>query len=130
LVLAGLGVSSLLNRLGVVDPGQRLLWGGAPAFLIAAGVILTPNRRRDDLFSRALVLCGGASYALYLTHMFTLRLLTEAWSKFGLGAPGAYLACGFVLAIAASVGVHLWVEQPILALLNRWIGTRPRGSGR
>jgi exopolysaccharide production protein ExoZ len=129
LVVAGLALSSVLTRLFGVGDGERLVWGGAPAVLIAAGIMLAPSPNGASWLTRVLVLCGGASYALYLTHMFTLRLLTTAWSRIGVGGPVGYLVCGFVLAIGASVAAYLWIEQPVLAYLNRTISPK-RAPGR
>jgi len=128
LVAAGLGLSSALSRLGIVDPGMRLIWGGAPALLIAAGVMLGAEPDPGARLTRALVLGGGASYALYLTHMFSLRLLTALWARLGFGAPLAYLGVGLALATAVAVGVHLWVETPVLEAFHRLIGRGAVGS--
>jgi peptidoglycan/LPS O-acetylase OafA/YrhL len=127
LIVAGVGLSVVMTKLGLTNHVDRDLWGGAPAFLIAAGAILGPRTAKGSALgpvTRALVLCGDASYALYLTHMFAIRALTTAWARLHLHAPIAYLACGLVLSTALAVGIHLWVERPVLSMLKTVI--RPR----
>ena len=128
LIVTGVGLSVAMTRLGLTNHVDRDLWGGAPAFLIAAGAVLGQRAARVGPLgpvTRLFVLCGDASYALYLSHMFILRALTTVWAKSHLHHPMAYLVCGMVLSTAAAVGVYLWVERPVLSLLKRFIRPRP-----
>lgn len=137
LIVLGVGLSILFTRLGLTDHVDRDLWGGAPAFLIAAGAILGPRRKADaegapkaaaamGPITRSLVLCGDASYALYLSHMFSVRALTTLWVKLHLHSSLAYLVCGMILSTVVAVGVYLLVERPVLGLLKGVI--RPRAG--
>ena len=133
LVVAGVGLSILFTRLNLAPHVDRDLWGGAPAFLIAAGAVLGGARRRDEAAAvvklnplmRLLVLGGDASYALYLSHMFSVRILTTVWTKLHLHAPAAYLAIGLAAPIAVSIGVYLLIERPVLGGLKILIRPRP-----
>jgi peptidoglycan/LPS O-acetylase OafA/YrhL len=128
LIILGVGLSISLTKLGLTNHVDRDLWGGAPAFLIAAGAILGHPGGADGRlspFTRLLVLCGDASYALYLSHMFSVRALTTVWSKLHWHAPIAYLACGLVLSTAVAVGVYLWIERPVLGLLKSVVRPKP-----
>lgn len=69
------------------------------------------------------------SYALYLTHLPIMRVIY----KLGL-APTNALGCYaiavvfMVLAIASAALVYRGFERPILALRDRWVPARPRGT--
>ncbi len=134
LIATGIGLSIIFTRLGVAQHVDREIWGGLPAVLIAAGAILGPKRggapppaSARDLgpLVRLLVLGGDASYALYLSHMFSVRLLSTAWTRLHLHAPAAYLAVGLVASILVSVGVFWFIERPVLAGLKALIRPKP-----
>ena len=72
--------------------------------------------------SRALVLLGDASFALYLIHLPLIQWLLPLNEK--LETPLPVLAiCGLVtlLAISLSIGVFRLVEKPLLRASRRWI---------
>ena len=99
----------------------------APAFaglLLTALALLVGGLRFERLLPRwrGLELMGDASYATYLTHMFVVgavvgvgsRLLPEGGSSY-LGMVGTAI----VLASAVGIGVHLFIERPLLGLMRR-----------
>lgn len=105
---AGMILLVLLDQTGL----PRFLAAGIPAVLIvAAGTLFAPA---IDLPMQSL---GDASFALYLSHRFTLRVLTlgllphiqadMAWAYVG-------LACAACLGVA--VLVHHRIERPLLAM--------------
>lgn len=97
---------------------SRWLWGGAPALLVGAALMLGP--RIGGFPGRALARGGDASYALYLSHPFALNILSLAWGRLHLpGAGWAYVCVGMAACVAAAFAVHQLVEAPILALLRR-----------
>ena len=101
-----------------MEPYQQLdrwIWGGLPAFAIAAGLALGPPVR-----SRWATIGGDASYALYLSHSFVLSLLAVVWAKARRPGNGwLYVVTGLVLCVLASVLVHRLVEAPMLKALRR-----------
>jgi exopolysaccharide production protein ExoZ len=97
---------------------SRWLWGGAPALLITASLMLGPQV--GGLAGRVMARIGDASYALYLCHPFVLNVLALAWTRLSLPKSGwLYIACGMLACIAAALAVHRTVEVPLLALLRR-----------
>jgi peptidoglycan/LPS O-acetylase OafA/YrhL len=97
----------------------RWLWGGAPALLLGAALMLGPEV--GGRTGRVLAAGGDASYALYLSHPFAMTALSLAWNRLAIGANGwAYVVAGLIVCIAFAVVVHRLVEAPILALLRRW----------
>lgn len=124
LLALGLGLSIATTRFHLVDAIPRPLWGGVPAACVFAGVCLGEQPGRTGPLLAFAVLGGDASYALYLTHMFSIRILTSVWAHFGLGTPLAYLGAGLVTATVAAIFVHLWIERPILRALTPRLSRR------
>lgn len=109
-----LGVAGLALLVALDGSGlPRVLSAGLPAtVLVAAGTLFCP--RRPLPFQ----LVGDASYALYLSHRFALRGLTLLVLPLLPGtSAGAALFCviAIMVSIAVGIGVHLWVERPMLA---------------
>lgn len=122
--LIGLGAIGLLfaPSLGLAGPFARLLESGVPAALLVAGTVFAAAPAPSRL-TGWLVLGGDASFALYLSHPFSINLLILAWQKLHLDAPWLFVATCLVVAIGAAIMVHLVIEKPLLAYLNR--GARP-----
>lgn len=97
---------------------DRWIFWGVPAAMIVAAVVLGPDLPQGR-WSRLLVLGGDASYALYLSHLFTLRGLGLVWSAARLGSVGGYVATAVVASVGVAVVVHLGFEKPLLARLRR-----------
>lgn len=117
LVGVGLMLAVLFFQTGSYEYLPRLITGGIPAVLITAAVVLG-NPAPDGRVSRFLALGGDASYALYLTHPFTIKIFAAISVKAGLPLHALYWL-GMLATIAGSLAVHLWVEKPIGAALSR-----------
>lgn len=93
---------------------------GLPAGAIVAGCVLGPAWPR---WSGVLLIgaVGDASYSLYLTHPFTIRVLRTVWAV-TLG-PFLPVSIFLVLSCGAAVGVALlvfrWIENPMTLYLHR-----------
>lgn len=122
LVLGGVALAVAFFQASLYEHVWRLVTGGIPAALIVSAAVLGPALR-ETWPTRALALGGDASYALYLTHPFTIKLFGVVGSKLALPLPAIY-AIGFVLTVLVSVGVHLMVEKPISGWLLRKTGRR------
>ena len=106
--------------------GERWLYMGLPALLICAAAALTPEPVAMGRTRRLLILAGDASYALYLSHPFTLAVLAAVWPR-GMNQPWLFLGLALALAIAVSIALHLAVERRVTNFLNRWLTLRPAG---
>jgi exopolysaccharide production protein ExoZ len=115
LLLLGIGLALLV----ALDPTPlpRFVAAGLPAALIVvAGTLLCPERALPGQ------IFGDASYALYLSHRFTLRAMTILLLPLlpeGAWAAWAYVALACVTATAVSILVHRWIERPVLRFLSR-----------
>ncbi|HEY6816342.1 MAG TPA: acyltransferase [Croceibacterium sp.] len=105
----------------------RWLWAGVPALLIAAGVILG-SEFPDGRARRWLILGGGASYVLYLSHLFTLKVIGIAWEKAGIESSFGFLLVAGTAALGAAVLIHLYVEKPVLRASRRFLPGRPKAA--
>ncbi|TNF19045.1 MAG: acyltransferase [Rhodobacteraceae bacterium] len=109
---AGLALLALLHQTAL----PRFLAAGLPAMLIvAAGTLFAPDRPLP--FQRL----GDASYALYLSHRFTLRAATLALLPILPATPLAAVAFCAALTLAClwtALLVHRHIERPLLAALT------------
>lgn len=103
----------------IVPEGPRWIFGGVPAaaILIAA---LALERRGRALSNPIVQLLGASSYALYLSHPFVLQglgRLIEPINNAWLAIPATIAA--IATAQVVGVGIHLWIEKPMMAVLGR-----------
>lgn len=110
-LVAGLALMVLLHQTAL----PRVLAAGLPAMLIvAAGTLFCPDRAMPWQG------LGDASYALYLSHRFTLRAATLLLLPL---LPADPLAAGIFCALTCaaclwvSVLVHRHIERPMMAAL-------------
>lgn len=115
---AGFALLAFLFHTGWQPPELRFLWAGIPALLICTGLALSDRQERHSRLYEAVVLCGSASYALYLSHLFTIKLVGVIWRKLAVGVPWAFILAASAAAVIASVLVYLLVEKPLVARLS------------
>lgn len=133
---AGLAISvggfvllSLFYLIGWQPATLRFVWGGVPALIICGGLALSEQRSSSSKIYKFLVLCGSASYALYLSHLFTVKLIGVVWRKLSLGMPWTMLAVTSIAAVLVSLIVYIVIEKPVITWLNRrFTVRRPPGS--
>jgi exopolysaccharide production protein ExoZ len=127
--LVGLGIVALFTLYPVVlGPYQRLLTAGVPAALIVAGCAFLPFDATSRL-GRGLVLGGDASYALYLSHPFSINLVALVMLKTHHLIPGwVFVPLAIIAALVGSLVVHLLIERPLTERLNRRLAPRAKAS--
>ena len=126
-VTAGaLGAVALGPLAGSVDGLAPWAREGVPAAFVVGGCVLGP-RWATGRAVVALALVGDASYSLYLSHPFAVRLLGAAWTAAApAGAPlSLYLSAACAAAIGSALLLHRFVERPMTeALQRRGLGGR------
>ena len=83
--------------------------------------MLFRSRWRGASAVAALALVGDASYSLYLSHPFAVRLLGVAWTAaIPAGAPPVlFLASACAAAVLGALALHRFVERPMTEALQR-----------
>lgn len=99
----------------------RALWMGLPAASLCAATVLTVERSGSSTIRRFLALLGDASYALYLTHPFSLALMLMLGQGLGLPISWDWVGTGCVMAVAGALVFHLVLERPAVAWLHHRI---------
>ena len=128
LVVLGLGLMLLFKAIGMVghDWHLRILWMGVPALCICAGTVLAVSGGERPLspFKRLLVLLGDASYAIYLSHPFSLNAVAVVWKHVGPINAWVYVCTACVVSVLVGVAAHLWMEKPMTRYLNHQVERR------
>jgi exopolysaccharide production protein ExoZ len=98
----------------------RVLTWGLPAGCIVLGTVIA-ERGGLAVGSRAILILGAASYAIYLLHPIAVGQLLQL-PPHSPPASWAILIGATVAIVALSFAFHLWVEAPMLRKLRRLIG--------
>jgi exopolysaccharide production protein ExoZ len=99
-----------------------LFAGLSPTLIVAGTLALEPALRRAP--SVLLHTVGNASYSIYLSHLFFLRVSELSWRHFvGFGSSevmeATYVVVAFIFAVAGGVAVHYFIERPMLLLFHQ-----------
>src|SRR3569623_180021 len=111
---AGLGLGQLID---IGGPFDRALPAGIPAALVVAGTVFARPRTLGAI-GKALVVGGAASYALYLSHPFSINVVILGWQRLHLSAPWLFIGVTIVVSVAVAVVIHRVLERPLLKRLN------------
>lgn len=97
----------------------RIIKLGIPSFLII--ILAAFSRPANDLFYRVLYLIGGASYSIYLSHLYLAELKPLALKWFGRNDFVFYWSSSILAIIAIIFGIFLYkiVEEPIANYFRR-----------
>jgi peptidoglycan/LPS O-acetylase OafA/YrhL len=93
---------------------------GVPAALLTLAAACGPQIPQGPRWSRALMVGGAASYALYLSHPFAINAVLVPWERVVDGHAWAFVAVAAAVALATALAVHWWVERPMLARSRAW----------
>lgn len=128
LAAAGTAAAILLGARGGTVGLDPWVAAGIPAGAILAASVVGPIWRpwRGVLMLAAL---GDASYSLYLTHPFAIRLLRVGWGATigGLWPLGVFAVVAVIAAVILALLVYRLVERPMTAALNRRFPLVERG---
>ena len=133
LFFAGGSINEYLYS-GLIEQGfhvvPRVLIYGIPASMILTGLVRMEKTAGIQAPLRFSALTGGASYAIYLSHILILTVvwntgfnqLIASWS-------GNMIIAAYILLMASilgySVAHYVYLEKPLHRLFKRWIGLGP-----
>jgi peptidoglycan/LPS O-acetylase OafA/YrhL len=126
MVAAGFALMAILQAQHIAGHYWALkwLWMGIPAMLIGGGLFLAHENNEPGALKKILVFAGDCSYALYLSHPFTLNLVALVMRKIGPVDPNVYLIVAFSASVVVAGLIFVYVERPIYTYLNvayrRW----------
>jgi peptidoglycan/LPS O-acetylase OafA/YrhL len=104
--------------------------GASLAFLVL-GLIELERTGRLTVWA-PLNFLGDASYSIYLLHFPILSFAFRAFFAASKHVPAplwVWTISGVVIAVAAGIALHLWVEMPVLKLLSRFGTPRAASAG-
>jgi peptidoglycan/LPS O-acetylase OafA/YrhL len=119
MILAALGLWTLVQAGGLFTELWRPLLWGAPAVLTVAGALSLELdgglRWLNDRRARTILILGDASYAIYMLHLPATALVahTLGWAR-----PWLFLPTAMAVSIAAGLAGRAYVEKPILSRLR------------
>ena len=96
------------------EDGHRVLFFGLPSFLI---VYLAASCERHLPYARVISLLGGASYALYLSHAYIIRIFDRLLGLDYLSP--TIITATLILSICVSIVIYKYIDKPITACLRR-----------
>ncbi|MGC1548963.1 MAG: acyltransferase [Rhodanobacter sp.] len=115
---------TLLNKMAIYEHPALLratVFGSCSA-LIILGLVRGEAARPRSIHS-VLRTIGDASYSIYLSHLFVIKLAAHLWARSGMNqTPWSHLVFAFMaLAASAVAGVasYRWLERPLLGLGKR-----------
>ena len=97
----------------------RMVANGVPAAMLCAAFLFAVEPSAPGPLRRAFAGSGDASYALYLSHTFTINAVVLAIG--GRVTGWVTMAIAIALAVIASLFIHRLVERPMLGALHRRI---------
>jgi peptidoglycan/LPS O-acetylase OafA/YrhL len=113
---------------GTLSVARFLQWG-LPSSLIVAGCIFL---EKNGWFARIwnnkyALLCGDASYSIYLMHFIAFKLLRLLYKETGYFLPTDVMVwLQFFIAVAISIWFYKVVEKPLLQYMYKnWMGNTP-----
>ena len=125
LIAGGLLLTMALRYFELNPYTTRAVFQGIPAALVVAGVVLWRAPETRGATMRALEFGGDASYALYLSHPFSIRAATIVWVLIGGPAsPWLFIAFTTLCALAAAALVHVGIEKPMDHVFRYLVGRR------
>jgi peptidoglycan/LPS O-acetylase OafA/YrhL len=97
-----------------LHPSPRLLHSGIPAAMLFVAAVFGPQPK-DTPLVRFLTYAGDSSYALYLSHPFSIGVVMILAGRIGgLSALPVFVLL-VVVSVLASLAIYTLVERPFLA---------------
>lgn len=121
-------VSIFVFESGRLHEARFLVWGVPAAILVAAVAMCDLSGKIPT--NAFLLLLGNASYAIYLTHLFSLGILQKFWPHM----PGwlrfsdvVLISFSICAALLGGVVFYWFIERPLVRVARAW-ATGKRGS--
>jgi exopolysaccharide production protein ExoZ len=119
---------------GLIEQGfhvvPRVFIYGIPACLILTGLVRMENTAGMQAPRRFSALTGGASYAIYLSHILILTVVwNTGFNQYIASWSGNLIIAVYLLLVASILGYsvihYVYLEKPLHQLFKRWVGLGP-----
>lgn len=112
------GLMQLFMLAGIDD-----FWGAAAVLIVAGTLALESTLCRVK--SNLLLEIGAASYSIYLSHLFLIRMFEIGWRLVAKRDGGeaiqvAFLVLAFFFTLAGGIAVHCFIERPMVRQIRQW----------
>lgn len=104
-------------------------WMGVPAALLVLAAVCLPESPQPPAWKRWLSRGGDWSFAIYLSHPFSLTLVAMAWQRLGWESVHGYIAASVLAGVIAGKLVHELIEVPVTRGLKRRVDAWLRPAG-
>lgn len=130
LFLAGGWINEFLYS-GLIEQGYhvvpRVFVYGLPACMMLAGLVRMEKVNGVQAPARFSSVTGGASYAIYLSHILVLNLAWNlGFNQLVASWPATMMIAAYVLLMLSILGFsvlhYIFLEKPLHQLFKRWIG--------
>lgn len=100
---------------------RALLWGIPSSLIVAGCVILEKNGHCSGIWNNSfMLLCGDASYSIYLVHTIVLDLLILLYKKTGYFFPADLMIwLQTIISVAVSIFFYKLIEKPLLQFMYK-----------
>ena len=129
LIFSGIGMLVMTGVWGAPGVPRAIKWGTGSALLVAGMLFLESNGKLHvPAFVTAL---GNSSYSLYLTHLFTINALGEAWTLLIGRDYELFLVVAIATSVFAGHVAYRLIERPLTSYLHRlYYRSRDRAAAR
>jgi exopolysaccharide production protein ExoZ len=97
---------------------QRVIRWGVPSALFVTGLVLLEKNKAFSA-NRFFVICGDISYATYLSHIFSIMIVTAAWHHAGLKMPDFFILVAVPFSLLVAYAIHRLIEKPVISYINK-----------
>lgn len=97
----------------------RAIWLGLPALMIATGLVLIEKPGQEGPLVRTLVFGGNLSFALYLSHPFSINIMGLLFARTGITSIPFFIVAAMIASVIGAGLFYLFIEKPLTGWLNK-----------
>ena len=106
----------------------RAIWMGLPASLICGGLVLIQRVATPRHLTNIGVFGGNISFALYLSHPFSMNATALIFDKLGWNDPIIFMYVAAATSLMTAAIIYLFFEKPVTEVLNLRLNTSFMGK--
>lgn len=105
---------------------QRFYIWGIPSFLLVNGLLLL---EKNKIFSvnKFWIITGDISYSAYLSHVFSIKIISLIWRHFEIRLPDLFLFFALFFSLFIAYFINRFIEKPLISYLNKKVSGKSIG---